>query len=651
MLFCRLIKPSWGRATFDNGESNPDFKREIQGLDVIEGANFSKDFLLEKNRQGYNIYFFPNHPSKDVYADGLRYMNGSVIDVFNYIFLDMDLKDGVYASKEEFFERLSKFPVKPTMVVDSGNGVHAYWRMSGLTKKSFILGQFALINEFKTDQSVWTVLQLMRMPGFYNTKRLDNLIKADINRELSSNKTYTFKDFPKEFLESITPQQLEKAQRHIDRSEGKLDIDLGDIDVNEIPEKFTELLETNEKINQLFNNPQGDRSNQDMSLANHLFNHKFTYQEAVAIISNTQKARSKGSHRVEYAQLTVSKVYSDRPKNKLETVSDYLKRSENQILKPVVNGTKYLDYGVLGNPWRKGQLLGIIGGSGVGKTAKALNILQDIIFNNPDNDDVYVFFSLEMPKGEIIEKWVNMVGYDSPLANRLYVKEAQTDDEMPEPIGLQEIYNFCTEVKQVTGKPIGAIVVDHFHIISTHINPAVKPDFGVNSEQGTGWGENRNLSLNLMATQLKNLIKSLDTFGIILSQTTKEKGVGDQPIAKDGSYGASQFEWIMDRIITIWQPLMRVQNQTHLRFLAWQYAKIRHKHKKDKVQEYQPYLLTYDMDTGKLKPSTPEEFAVFMDLKPQADEIRKSLSKKEFDNYAIQKVSMDQVLKAINGGV
>src|SRR5690606_16230654 len=99
------------------------------------------------------------------------------------------------------------------------------------------------------------------------------------------------------------------------------------------------------------------------------------------------------------------------------------------------------------------------------------------------------------------------------------------------------------------------------------------------------------------------------------TQTTKEKqGAGDLPIGVDGAYGISQYENIMDRIITIWQPLRLVQNQCKYNFLAWQYVKIRNKHPNDKIQTFEPKLLTFDLSTGDLRVSTQEEYQEFKRL-------------------------------------
>src|SRR5690606_36584186 len=126
-FYFRLIKPDWGKREIGRGDKktpNPDFVREIKGPDVIGDASFDEAYLERKNPEGFNLYFFPNHPSNPSQD---RFFSGKDIDTFNFVFVDMDLKDGKYADKGAFLEKvLVEFPVKPSLVVDSGNGIHAY---------------------------------------------------------------------------------------------------------------------------------------------------------------------------------------------------------------------------------------------------------------------------------------------------------------------------------------------------------------------------------------------------------------------------------------------------------------------------------------------------------------------------------------------
>jgi hypothetical protein len=537
------------------------------------------------------------------------------------------------------------------MVVNSGNGVHAYWKVDDLDRESFVLTQLALLQHFKTDESVWTVLQLMRCPGFRNTKNPQNYIMTELVNPFSSGKTYCLKDFPKEIF-NLEDKLREKAKRHIDRLEGRVDVSfIHDVNAEELPEEFYDLMLDNDAVAKLFHDPESykDRSAADMKLTNALYKKGLTKKQALSVVCNTQKALEKGPERVTYAAHTVDKVYTSRSKFNFRPVSQVIKDLDKEPETEKVRGPRYLDEAVLGEPWRKQELLGIIAGPGVGKTAKAMNIIRDIIKNNPENDDVFIFFTIEMPEKQIIKRWQALVGEDSSLNDRFYVIGSQDSEGNPLNVGLQEIYTICKDIKTTTGRNIGALVIDHFHIISPHVNINITPTFGAETARGNG--PIRTHERNEIASQLKSLVKSLDTFGIILSQTTKEKGVGDTPVAKDGSYGTSQFEWIMDRIITIWQPLMRVQGLSETKFLAYQYVKIREKTKQDRINESDYKLLVYNMDTGNLRIPNGSEYEIFAELLPQALERREAANKnKGVDkgvSYSIQDLTQS-IDKALN---
>jgi len=635
VIFYRLIKPDWAKKLLKNKEANPKFVREIDGNDTYDGVDLSPEYLKEMNEKGYNIFYFPNHPSKNVYTEGTVFLAGKHIDQFNYIFVDMDLKDKVYESREHFLDVLSRFPLKPTKVISSGHGVHAYWAINGLSRDEYIYSQLALIKYFKTDDSIYTVLQLMRLEGYLNTKDPEAMVMAEVIPEASSGETFTLGQFPQELFSAIDDKDQSRAQQHIDRLEGRITINTADFieNIDELPESFLEFISNtkNASARNLWTNPQGpphnDRSKSDLSLMNILFKNGFNRKEAFKIISNSQKALSHGN-RLQYAEYTVDKVYSEKL-SKFKTVAQHNKGGGERMLGDLIRGSEEFDTSVLGNPWRKRELLGLIAGTGVGKTTVTLRWFRDAIRNNMDNDDIYVFFSLEMAAGEIVERWNNLVGKDSPLAERLYVIGAEDEKFEPRTIGLQEVLADCQELKQYTGKNLGMVAIDHVGIISKHIDIRKKHTFSIDSEQGSGFGNIRTLSAKALCTQLKVLVKMLDTKIVVLTQTTKEKGVGDLPIGKDGAYGISEYENIMDRIITLWQPLKTVSDLTNIKFLAWQYVKIRNKSPDDKVQESQPKLMTYDLATGDFRNSSPEEYAEFNRLMPIVIERRDAVVKKK----------------------
>lgn len=654
MSFYRLIKPDWAKPKLDNGQPNPKFVTEMKDpKNTHEGYNFTPEFIQQKNEEGYNCYFFPNHPSKDVYAEGVKSLAGKDIDVFNYVFVDMDLKDNVYESKEHFLEFVSKFPLKPSMVVDSGNGIHVYWAITGLTREDYIFSNLALLKYFKTDESVFTTLQLMRLPGYKNTKKHNNFVDCKILEDFSSGLQYTLDQFPQQIFRDLTPKEISRGQKHLDRLDGKLTINAPEfVNIDEVPDTFFDFINdpANKESFEIWMNPKGppfhDRSKNDMKLANTLFKNDFNKKEALAVLSNTQKALSH-PNRKHYAEITVDKVYTEKLNSKFMTVAQRNRTvDETANLGDLVRSSWWVDGEMLGNPWRKRELTGLIAGPGVGKTSVTLKWMEDCIKNNPENDDIFVFFTLEMTVGEVVTRWNNLVGNDSPLAERLYVIGNENEKFEPRNIGMQEILEDVLELKKLTGKNVGMMAIDHIGLISKHIDIRKKYRFGIDSEQNAGYGNIRTLGLNSIARQMKPLCKQLDTHIVLLTQTTKEKGVGDLPIGKDGAFGISDYENIMDRIITVWQPLKLVQAQTKLRFMAYQYVKIRSKHVKDKIQTDEAKIMIYELSNGDIRATTPEEYQEFMKLYPTTIEIRESMSKKKGGvGYSIH-VGLDTLNKA-----
>lgn len=629
-FYFRLIKPDWGKKEIGRGEKktpNPDFVKEIKGPDVLGDAAYDDAYLKRKNQEGYNVYFFPNHPSNPPQD---RFFSGRDVDVFNFVFVDMDLKDGVYPDKGSFLQKvLEEFPVKPSLVVDSGNGIHAYWKVSDLTRDSYMETQFRLIQHFNTDGSIWTPLQLMRMPGYQNTKNPNELKEAEVVFE--EDREYDLREIV-EHLPTISDDNARKMQDHIDRLNGVKKVEVQDSeDLDALPPKFVDFMEKNDFIRRLFEEPEktkGDRSSADMSLANILAKEDFDRSEVMQVIANSKKGKTKGPGRFDYAYLTVDKAFKDNVTMYEGSVADFLDdEGSEKLLGDEIRGPSFFD--CLANRWRKREVLGLVAGPGVGKTTTTLKIVKDLILNNPDNDDIHLFFSLEMPKGQIVKRWLKLIGERKDLSDRLHVITNTDDKGNPRYIGLQDVYKIAREIAGFRNRKIGSISIDHIGILNHTIDMRRKPDFG--AEELDGKGSKKTMKAADMCKRMKNLAVMLDTFVIVQSQTTKDKaGDGDKPLNKSAAYGAAQFEWYMDYMMTIWQPLYKVHPETKLRVLGWQYCKIRESDEADPITSGEYKALHFDRGSGDLRPLTNEEESEFQDLLRRVREIERNMEKKEY---------------------
>jgi len=286
--------------------------------------------------------------------------------------------------------------------------------------------------------------------------------------------------------------------------------------------------------------------------------------------------------------------------------------------KKAVRGPEDID--CLVRPWQRGDMTGILAGTGVGKTTFVLKILKEILKNNPDG--VVAFVSLELVAAEIAEKWFKATEDEPELADRLYVVENFDDEGNCLDLTLADIHIQLKNIKDVLGTTLIAYALDHLHEINI----------------------NGMMDYNPTCREIKNMTVALDSHGFILSQTTKGKGVGDIPVPKDGCYGTSKYENLMTNIISVFQPLRRVEKECDLAVTGWQYAKIRYKNKGDKAKEGMNYLLRYNFDNEDLVKLELDELKTFELYYDKVLELRKNEEK--FKSYQFD---LSTTIKGKNG--
>lgn len=288
--------------------------------------------------------------------------------------------------------------------------------------------------------------------------------------------------------------------------------------------------------------------------------------------------------------------------------------------KKFVKGPKDMD--CLVRPWQRGDCTGILAGPGVGKTTFVLYILKHILLNN--SEGVVAFVSLEMTASEIAEKWFKSTEDYPELADRLYIIENYDEDGKAKNLSIVEIKLELEKIKHVLNTTIHAYALDHLHEIDI----------------------NGSLDYNPVCREVKNMTVELDTHGFILSQTTKEKGIGDIPVPKNGCFGTSRFENLMTNIITVFQPLRRVEKECGMSIMGWQCAKIRYKNKGDKIKEGMNYLKIFDFDTEDLLDLNAEEISTFKMYYDKVLELRKNEEK-----YKSYQFCLDKEIKGRDGKV
>ena len=356
-ILARCILAPW------EAEAHPEKRRVHEGL-------FTHDELADLNDQYYGVFYLPNSPSN--YTGGT--VEGSHIDTFTSCFVDMDLKDGIWSSKQEFTHAARQ--LNPTRIVDSGNGIHAYWAVSDLDAITFLRLQRRLCRQLRTDEAVSKIYQLMRLPGYVNTKREHEFSLCQIIEE--NDNIYTAEELSS-MLDPITHEDEAYCQTHYDKTYNKASATKVD---DTLPLKFSQLLRNNKEVKEIWAGGVDDRSKADYRLGHIMFANGFTRDEAISTLVNTGKALARApAHRVNYAENIVDKIWTFElaPSNHQRlssSVKDILSKSGDTL-----KGTRFPCWSYFDNTehgFRLGQVIGLIAGVGV-LTAVALNMFMGFV--------------------------------------------------------------------------------------------------------------------------------------------------------------------------------------------------------------------------------------------------------------------------------
>jgi hypothetical protein len=161
--------------------------------------------------------------------------------------------------------------------------------------------------------------------------------------------------------------------------------------------------------------------------------------------------------------------------------------------------------------------------------------------------------------------------------------------------------------------------------LSDKIDTTVEPHFDASTDINSGRGKIKTISTKEMCRIMKVVAESLNCFLVVQNQSTIERaGHGDTPMGLNAAYGAANYAWFCDYIITVWQPLKRVQSETALTASGWQYSKIREVGTNDATREYTRHSIYFDIPSGDFRPLTEIEEDEFNTFVEKANALRKA---------------------------
>ncbi len=543
------------------------------------------------NAKGYGVYFYPN--SASIVNNPRKFLDGSDIDTFSWVFIDMDLKDKVYESKEAFLEVLAEFPFTPSAVVDSGRGIHAYWHVSDLDAMSFLRLQRRLARHLTTDEAVSKIKQIMRAPGTLNTKNAEGYIPCELIGG-EPNASYT-----SEQLDSVLPQISAEDEAYCQEHWNKTYKVKEQIQVNDIiPTKFRKLLKDNKEVQKIWSGQVEDRSTADYRLGHIMLAASFTKDEAMSVLVNAAKALERApTHRVGYAQGIVDRVWDFEDKAD-DFNPDDLSQSVQQILdghKGALQGQRITCYSYIDNTktgFRLGHVVGLVAGVKTGKTVLSLNMAKGFVAHNPDLD--HIFVALEQPATEIAGIWKKLCAEEPRLWKRLRVISNYNLDGSHRQLALEDIETYVIKYQEKTGRKVGCVIVDHIGALKQEGYDRFKP-------------------IEDICHRMKPFAIRTNTLLVMQSHAPREKaGGGDLELNQDAAYGTQRFEAYVDWLITMWQPLKKAySNKACPKVTAFKFAAIRHREEGDVVQEGERYRMTFVQGTGALREMTQAEETQF----------------------------------------
>jgi len=131
------------------------------------------DWVDRMNRGGYGVYYATTLKRRGI-NDGQRSKERDA-SWCSALWVDIDLDAGDYASKDDAYQAICDFIPVASVVIDSGGGLHALWRITPVKVDPTTLPQLkqtlkGLAMALKGDPHVAELARVLRLPGTLNTK-------------------------------------------------------------------------------------------------------------------------------------------------------------------------------------------------------------------------------------------------------------------------------------------------------------------------------------------------------------------------------------------------------------------------------------------------------------------------------------------------
>lgn len=153
---------------------------DISGRDFGTDAEAAHAWAMQRNADSLGIYWSVNRVRAGLHSKPAK----ADISAARFVHVDLDPPKGATWTQEEKLkqiERLQEAKVYPSLIVDSGNGLHGYWRLEDdCTAHDVIEGINRALSADFTADACWNIDRILRVPGTINWP---NAKKASAGRE------------------------------------------------------------------------------------------------------------------------------------------------------------------------------------------------------------------------------------------------------------------------------------------------------------------------------------------------------------------------------------------------------------------------------------------------------------------------------------
>ncbi len=238
------------------------------------------------------------------------------------LWVDLDAKDG--KTQAELLEKLRQFSFPPSWVNNSGNGIHAYWKLS-----EFITDITAVEkrNKWLADQlggdHCWNITQVLRIPGTRNYKDPAEVKEVSVVEGFDHTRSYNIEDIPE------TDFTTEEKELDLSLEEEPLPADF----LEKLPEKLQQRILTGEGA-PTKEDGRIDRSENDWYIVMQLLELGYSPGQCLSVLTHSEwfsgeKTREKKNF--DYATYTVAKAVLEYQKHGVT------KTEERLLLDPVID--------------------------------------------------------------------------------------------------------------------------------------------------------------------------------------------------------------------------------------------------------------------------------------------------------------------------